>query len=105
MLQSIEKNNNLKKKKEYIVADITALSTKGQIVLPKSIRNELNLEIGTKFIVIVDGENILLKPIKAPDPSEFNYLMNKAQEWANSMGIKQKDVDEIVNNARKRVKK
>ena len=31
---------------------ITAMSTKGQIVLPKKIRTSLNLGAGTKFVVV-----------------------------------------------------
>ena len=41
--------------------EITSLSTKGQIVIPRSIRNQLNLDTGDKLIVVCDGTNILLK--------------------------------------------
>ena len=40
------------------MAMITAMSTKGQIVLPKKIRSALNLDAGTQFIVFSDrGEH------------------------------------------------
>lgn len=44
--------------------EITRLSSKGQIVLPKSIRDHHNWQAGTEFTVEeVDG-NILLRPVK-----------------------------------------
>ena len=54
--------------------EITSLSTKGQIVIPRSIRNQLNLDTGDKLIVVCDGTNILLKPVLLPSMSEFKTL-------------------------------
>ena len=42
------------------LTDVTAVSTKGQIVLPKSIRDSLSLVTGARLMVLCDGENILL---------------------------------------------
>jgi len=53
------------------ISDITALSSKGQVVLPKAIRESLQLETGVKFMVLSDGTNILLKPIEQPNMKEF----------------------------------
>ena len=55
--------------------EITSLSTKGQIVIPRSIRNQLNLDTGDKLIVVCDGTNILLKPVLMPSMSEFKTLV------------------------------
>ena len=65
-----------------MLTEITALSSKGQIVLPKSVRNSLGLKKGTKFVVFADGDNILLKPIKHPDTEDFKAVIKRAQEWA-----------------------
>lgn len=32
--------------------EIASLSTKGQVVIPRNIRNQLNLEVGDKLIVV-----------------------------------------------------
>ena len=44
--------------------EITSLSSKGQIVIPSSIRNDLKISAGDKFAIISDGENILLRPVE-----------------------------------------
>ena len=42
---------------------VTTVSSKGQVVIPKTIREQLNLESGRPLVVFSDGSNILLKPI------------------------------------------
>lgn len=46
-----------------LVAVIT-LSTKGQIVIPKRIREALKLQAGTRLSVELEGEKVVLKPLK-----------------------------------------
>ena len=60
------------------ISDITSLSSKGQVVLPISIRKGMNIQAGAKLIVISDGENILLKPIVEPDITEVRSMMDSA---------------------------
>ncbi len=86
---------------DSIVADVTALSSKGQVVLPKQIRESLSLEAGAKFIVITDGDNILLKPIVVPSLEEFNELLCKTREWAKEVGMKESDISDAIREVRK----
>lgn len=51
--------------------EITSLSSKGHVVIPNAIRNDLKVATGDKFAVISDGRNILLKPIERPKVEEF----------------------------------
>jgi AbrB family looped-hinge helix DNA binding protein len=44
--------------------ETTKLSSKGQIVLPRSIRNARNLRPGTEFSVEETADGILLRPLK-----------------------------------------
>jgi len=41
------------------------LSTKGQIVIPKDIRESHHLAAGTEFVIAIIGDEIRLKPIPA----------------------------------------
>ena len=65
--------------------EITSLSTKGQVVIPRNIRNRLNLDTGDKLIVICDGVNILLKPVLMPSMSEFQNLVEETDKIANEL--------------------
>ena len=53
------------------MAAIASMSSRGQIVLPISIRKKLNLVEGSQFLVVTDNENILLKPVREPSLDEF----------------------------------
>ena len=85
---------------EY-VTDVTAVSSKGQIVLPKTIRDSLSLMTGARRMVMCDGENILLKPIRKPDISEFRSMMDAAKDWASDVGMKEEDNDEAIRDLRR----
>ena len=47
----------------------TKISGKGQITIPKEIRDELGLKSGDKIIVDLAGGQALLKPLKKPSES------------------------------------
>lgn len=85
---------------EYLT-DVTAVSSKGQVVLPKAIRDSLSLISGAKLMVMSDGENILLKPIRKPDISEFRSMMEKAEQWASDVGMSEDDIDSAIKAVRK----
>ena len=42
----------------------TVLSTKGQIVIPKAVREALELRAGTRLSVEIEGEAIVLRPVR-----------------------------------------
>ena len=84
------------------MALITAMSTKGQIVLPKKIRSALNLDAGTQFIVFSDQGNILLKPITEPKLSDFEAVLKKAKKWASETGLQKSDISDAVKAVRKK---
>ena len=81
---------------------ITAMSTRGQIVLPKRIRTELNLSSGTQFVVFSDKNGILLRPIAEPDAAEFESLLRKARKWAKTAGMKKSDIAAAISAVRKK---
>jgi AbrB family looped-hinge helix DNA binding protein len=80
--------------------EITKLSSKGQIVIPGAIRQELNVHDGTQFIVFTDGENILMKPIQEPDTGEFGRLIAKSRAVVKKTGARKKDLNKIIKKIR-----
>ena len=83
------------------ILDITSLSTKGQVVIPNEIRENMHLEPGTKLIVIQDGDNILLKPIKTPKKNQFEKIIALGDKVREEIGLKGKDIEEAIKNVRK----
>ncbi len=51
--------------------ETVALSSKGQFVLPKTIRDRHHWNTGTEFIVIDRGDAVLLKPVKPFPETSF----------------------------------
>jgi len=41
----------------------TILSSKGQVILPSGLRKKININKGTKFIIEIDNEKIILTPL------------------------------------------
>ena len=82
------------------ITEVTAVSSKGQVVLPKSIRDRLGITPGVKLMVLSDDTNILLKPIPEPDLSEFNNLMDAAASWASSVGMTEDDITSAIKSVR-----
>lgn len=44
-------------------AEYTTLSTKGQIIIPAELRNQMKLSVGTKLSIQRDGQTLILRPI------------------------------------------
>lgn len=83
------------------ILEVTSLSTRGQVVIPNDIREKMHLEPGTKMIVIQDGENILLKPIKAPRASQFDKLIALGDKIQRKLDLKESDIEKVINDVRK----
>ncbi len=60
----------------------TRMSSKGQVVIPEAICDELGLEPGTQFVVIGQGDAIILKSISKPSPAKFKAMLKTAQQQA-----------------------
>ena len=54
--------------------ETTRLSSKGQVVLPKSVREARNWEAGTEFAVEEAGEGVLLRPLKRFAPASVEEV-------------------------------
>ncbi len=80
----------------------THMSSKGQVVIPESIRKRLNLQEGAQFIVVGDADVVILKVVTPPDMGEFDSLIKQAREQAKKAGLTQKDIEAAVVKARSR---
>jgi AbrB family looped-hinge helix DNA binding protein len=78
----------------------TKLSSKGQVVIPEAIRERLGLEAGVQFVVVAEGDVVVLKVLNAPKMSDFKALLDKAQESADAVGLTPDDVEEAIRQVR-----
>lgn len=83
----------------------TKMSSRGQVVIPESIRELLSIHTGTQFIVIGQGDTIVLKSISPPPVSKFKGLLAKAEKAAKESGLKKTDVDTAIAQSRKAQKR
>ncbi len=58
---------------------ITSLSTRGQIVIPQKIREELGLLEGEKFLVRGKKDTIILKKLEAPSLKGLDKLFTSSK--------------------------
>lgn len=80
----------------------TKLSSKGQVVIPEDVRRELGLEPGAQFVVMGEGDVVILKKIEAPDRREFLALAAKVRRQARRAGMKRSDIKKTVRKVRRR---
>ena len=79
----------------------TKMSSKGQVVIPELIREQLHLEAGTQFVVVGEGDTVILKLIRPPSKKEFTKLMAEAKKQAKKVGLKKSDLDKAIKKIRK----
>ena len=86
--------------------EITKITTKGQVVIPVHIRQELRLKEGSQLVVSRMEDFILMKKINIPDPKkEFERLTKIGIKHAKKLGIKsEENVVKIIHEGRKRKK-
>lgn len=80
----------------------TRMSSRGQVVIPETIRKQLNLKAGDRFVVVGKDDVIILKALSAPDTGSFEALIRQARQQARAAGLKRTDVARAVTRARGR---
>ncbi len=76
------------------MAEVVTIGEKGQIVIPKKIRDDFKLDKGTKLLITEDKEKITIKPIKLDEKHLFMLLSEKSlkKTWDNSYDDRWDDV-------------
>ena len=74
----------------------TKMSSKGQVVIPESIRESLGLQTGARFVVVAGQDAILLELVTQPSMEEFDELLAEARRQARRTGLEQSDIGNAV---------
>ena len=80
----------------------TRMSSKGQVVIPESVRDRLGLTAGAEFLVVGEGDVVVLKSLSAPSMREFDALVGRARQQARASGLRPADVRKAVERVRAR---
>jgi AbrB family looped-hinge helix DNA binding protein len=80
----------------------TRMSSKGQVVIPETIRKQLNLKEGAQFVVVGEGDVVILKAITAPSMETFDPLIQEARRQAKAAALKPADINDAITKARQR---
>jgi AbrB family looped-hinge helix DNA binding protein len=76
---------------------IVQIDRRGQIVIPKDIRVDLNIDEGTGFYMYtIINEGILLKKIQPAELKDHKVLLEKLEEKANKIRLKKKNLRKSV---------
>jgi AbrB family looped-hinge helix DNA binding protein len=75
------------------IEDVTKVSSKGQIVIPKEIRDRLEILPGEKIIVMTRGEEIVLRKARKLSLEELS------EKIASVVEKKKVNVDKLVDEA------
>jgi len=83
--------------------EITVMSEKGQVVIPKGMREKLKLGPKTKLIIYGHGDTLILKKLVVPDvESELEALWKEIdQKVGKKRRLTQKEIDEEIHAYRK----
>ena len=72
------------------------MSSKGQVVIPQGVREELHAHAGTMFAVIGSKDTIVLKKIATPSKEDLikdlELFAKKAKKKLQSKGFTEKDL-------------
>jgi AbrB family looped-hinge helix DNA binding protein len=84
--------------------DTTRLSSKGQLVLPKAIRDAYNWSEGTEFLVERVAEGVLLRPLRPVSPTRLEDVVGSAgyRGPARSLAAMQRAIEQGAKASRGR---
>jgi len=86
-------------------AETIKMSSRGQIVIPQDIREELKASEGTIFSVVSAKDTIILKKLLTPSKedliNELRTIALEGRKRAEKLGIKDSDVPELVQRVRR----
>lgn len=75
-----------------IAVTTTKMSSKGQVVIPETLRDRMKLKAGSQFVVVGEGDVVILKTLGAPSMDQFDGLIKKARSRARRAGMKRADI-------------
>jgi antitoxin PrlF len=76
------------------------MSSRGQVVIPQSIRMQLRLEPGAEFVVVAKDDVLVLQRVPSPSWEQFDTLIREARRQARSAGLTPRHVKRAIAGVR-----
>lgn len=83
--------NSYKNLTHFIEMEITRLSSKGQVIIPKSLRDSHGWEVGQELIAVDMGDGILLKPKKPFEETAIEDVAGSLKYDGNAKTLDEMD--------------
>lgn len=80
---------------------IVKMTSKGQLTLPKFIRERIHVDPGDYLLFRVRGKKVEVEKVVLSWDEQFDRLATKVEERFKKAGITRKDVEEAIKWARK----
>ena len=80
--------------------EIVKMSPKGQLVVPKDIREEAEFNPSDRFIAVQVEDGVMFKKISFDVKEEYEKLSRKVQERFEEEGLSREEVEDAVEWAR-----
>ncbi|WP_435162021.1 AbrB/MazE/SpoVT family DNA-binding domain-containing protein [Halorubrum sp. SY-15] len=77
--------------------EVTTVTSKGQITIPRALRDQFGLEQGTKLMVVPTEYGLVLKKIDLPSVEEFQ---RRVEARAETTEISLEEVSQMVHEGR-----
>lgn len=76
--------------------EVVKVSSKGQIVIPKSLREKLGIKEGEYLLIFSRGDVIVMKKLNIG----VEEILKEGEEAAKSFGVSEEDVAKAVREVR-----
>jgi len=81
--------------------ELTRISEKGQIVIPSSLRREMNIKKSDQFLIFGEDNTVILKKVEKPAiKKKFDEIAKPLQKAAKLTSLKRKDLEKAIRDVR-----
>ena len=80
--------------------EVTTIGERGQVVIPLTLRENMSIHKGDKFMILERGDILILKKIKAPSAEDIEKMLKKGHDHAKRHNLSEKDMFEALKKTR-----
>jgi len=80
--------------------NFTRISSKGQVVIPQQVRNDLGFKPGTPLSVVEQDNAVILRKIELPKVKSWTEVTQPFREAANKSGFTKEDLARLIKEVR-----